>query len=199
MASFTTTPGSKVLDVKFRITGVNHVKYALTTLPEKIQRRVLRGAVTKATRLLVRAVKEETPQGKPRVWNKKRLKGGALKKSIHSKVKTYTKTNTVVGIVGPRYKGAPHAHLVHEGTVERWRDVKTRNTVFSRLFRRLKIQKKGKHYLGRVKPNRYVTRGLAKNQASYLSRLQSEIALGVQREASKLGAEQPQAESESSE
>jgi hypothetical protein len=63
----------------------------LAGLPDRIERRVLRQAMRPATALATKAAKRLAPR---------RL--GLLKKALASKVKTYTATNTVVGIVGAK-------------------------------------------------------------------------------------------------
>lgn len=71
----------------------------LLSLPRKVQRRVLRPAVTKGSRVISSAAKKQIPT---RTQSRKAgtIRTGQLRKSIGQKVKTYG--NTVVGVIGPR-------------------------------------------------------------------------------------------------
>lgn len=98
--------GDKALAKKFKQLG------------DRVQRRVLRGAVNVATTPIVKSAKAKASK-----------QSGLLRKSLGKKVKTYVDKNTVVGIVGPKtstvgeYKGkkrrpANYAHLVEKGRID---------------------------------------------------------------------------------
>ena len=86
-------------------------------LPERTQRKVLRPAVRAAAKPVVKAARQKVPK-----------KTGALRKSLGTKVKTYTGSQSVVAIVGPRTgfrtvddngranDPARYGHLVELGT-----------------------------------------------------------------------------------
>jgi HK97 gp10 family phage protein len=91
------------------------------TLGPKVQRRVLRSAVNAATTPVTKAAKAKADASK---------QSGLLKKALGKKTKSYSKSMTVVGIVGARtnvigeYKGkkrwpAKYSHLVEKGHIAR--------------------------------------------------------------------------------
>jgi len=103
------------LKINARIEGLEELQAVLRTLPGKISRRVMRPALSAEGTKVVQATRQKVPQ-----------ETGLLKKSLGKKVKTYTDTNAVVAIVGPRsgfrqiIDGRPknpvkYAHLVEFG------------------------------------------------------------------------------------
>lgn len=103
------------------IVGLKECQEALRQLPGKLQRRILRPAMTKATKPILMAVKRLAPRDT-----------GMLRKSITRKVVTY-KSGTLVAVIGPDTKHrveatrrgrskpmvvnpAKYAHLVEFGT-----------------------------------------------------------------------------------
>lgn len=104
------------------IVGLKEAVEALKGLPGKIQRKVLRPTLTKATKPVLMAVKRLAPEDT-----------GMLKKSIVRKVVTYQKTGAIVVVIGPSEKirvevtrrgrtqpmivnPSKYAHLVEFGT-----------------------------------------------------------------------------------
>jgi HK97 gp10 family phage protein len=97
--------------------GDKELAKVFKTLGDRVQRRVLRGAVNAASTPVSRAAKSKAPK-----------ESGLLKKSIGKKVKTYPDRGVVVGIIGPKtsvvgeYKGkkrwpAKYAHLREKGFI----------------------------------------------------------------------------------
>jgi HK97 gp10 family phage protein len=89
------------------------------TLGDRVKRKVLRQSVNAAGTPVVKAARTKAPD-----------RSGLTKKSLGKKLKTYAKTGTVVGIIGPRTSvvgevdGRKHwpakiAHLVEKGHINR--------------------------------------------------------------------------------
>lgn len=102
--------------IKARLSGLEAAIGRLDRLKKAVRNRVLRRAVTAASRVVLRAIKgAETAR-----------RSGQLRRSLGMKVKTYA-SGKVVGVVGPRkgyaatWQGRPidpvyYAHLVEAGT-----------------------------------------------------------------------------------
>lgn len=101
--------------VSVHIFGIQPLMDALQLLPGAAQRRVMRTAVTKAATPILKAAKRLAPKGAG-------LKPGGAKRDHLRKTlakvgpKIYTATGTLVMVIGPKKKQAPHSHLVHDGT-----------------------------------------------------------------------------------
>ena len=89
--------------------GASELADGLRLIGTKGAKRVTRTAITKTARRLTRSVKQQAPVGESKF----------LKRSIAFKVRTYPNGN-IVGVVGSRKGQAPHAHLIEEGTAERF-------------------------------------------------------------------------------
>lgn len=85
-------------------------------LPQKLQNRGMRRAQTKAAKALVNNARPRIPRA-PKKPDKYKGKPH-YQDVLSSKVKTYK--NTVLAVVGPKSKQAPHAHLVEDGTNNRF-------------------------------------------------------------------------------
>lgn len=93
-----------------RVTGDKELMRKLHLLPERIMRKVMRKAVTRAGQIVLKRARATAPVAK-----------GTYKKALAKKTKTYKKTNSVVGIIGAKHAAAPHQYLIEEGTKERFR------------------------------------------------------------------------------
>jgi HK97 gp10 family phage protein len=197
--------------MEFKWKGDKQLMRKLRVLPPAVQRRVQRPAVTKATRLVAKAVKNNTPR-----------ETGALKKSIGSKVKTYPQKNVVIGIVGPRTdaKGKPakyrigvvagkrggvrrarkgespdayrnpvnYAHLVEGGrkASEAGKARGSKGRVKSTKVKVLINAVTGKVYGKRVRPvtgTRFMSRAVNSSKSRVLGTMMSELRAGLEREA----------------
>ena len=161
--------------VHCKIEGIEKVQKRLREFPQKVQRRVLRKGVNKATTPVLQTARRLAPlgdglrpDGSPR---------DHLRKTLAKKLKTYTRTGAVVGIVGPKAKAAPHAKLVEGGT-------RPHDIVLSKPLT-----------LGRVtlpagftirhpgtKPVRFMERALETNKRKVQGILASELRSGIERE-----------------
>lgn len=105
------------MSASFQIDGLKELQRKLATLPERVQRKVMRPAVNAGATPVLKAARQKA---------KKRT--GLLKKSLGKKVVTNKKRQTVSAIVGPRkgvqadvngrpYKPSRTAHLVEKGFI----------------------------------------------------------------------------------
>lgn len=94
---------------KMEVIGLKALDKLLDDLPPKVSRVVQRKVVTAMSTPVLKAYRRnvKTLVGK---------KTGRLARAPARKIKTYARTQSVVGIIGPRSKAAPHAHLVEFGT-----------------------------------------------------------------------------------
>ena len=101
--------------VSVHVDGIRGVLRALEKLPEAYRNRAVRPALLKATTPILKAAKRLAPLGSGK------KPGGQprdhLRKTL-AKVgpKAYGKFKTLVVVIGPKAKQAPHSHLVHDGT-----------------------------------------------------------------------------------
>lgn len=77
--------------VRLETTGFEDAIIRLRGYGDRIFRKHARRGMTKASRIVANAAKSNVPK-----------ESGLLRMSIASKIKTYTRRNTVVGIIGPR-------------------------------------------------------------------------------------------------
>lgn len=198
--------------VKVEIFGEKELRRFLTGWTPAKQRKFLRPAVTKGTRVIAKAVKREAP-----------AETGLLKKSIGSKVVTY-KSGTVVGIAGPRkgfkrpvvvsraagkgeQKGSAgvrvvyrnptkYAHLVHGGTQAHALGSgstlrrKTRETARKgRYVRTAEFTASPGNQRGRMhpgsKPNPFIQRGFTSALPAARAVMLSEIKAQILKEVSR--------------
>ncbi len=88
---------------------------------------------------------------------------GALSQNILSEVRSYQGGLTTIGVVGPSLAVSGLAHIVHDGTVERF-------------------HKSGKS-TGRMPANPFVENTFVSHQSRAMSILSSELAAGIERVA----------------
>lgn len=104
-------PGAKLI-------GDKQLLQTFRTLGERVQRKVVRQAVNAAATPVVKSARSKAPR-----------RSGLLRKSLGKKVKTYTDTGTIVGLIGPRtdvtgeYQGEKvvpwrYAHLAESGHID---------------------------------------------------------------------------------
>lgn len=92
--------------------GMPELLAKLKSIPVKLEKRELKKAVGKASQFVLKVARQKAP------WGRGVAPGGRprqhLRDTLGKKVKQYKKA--AVGVVGPFYRKAPHAHLVHDGT-----------------------------------------------------------------------------------
>ena len=154
--------GDKALDRKLRAMGA------------KVEKRVVRSAMSKALTVLKKAIQSEVPIGPTK--NLKRAIGKRLEqieglgitdgkagvnvgKRTPARIRASAKLGLGVG-------GAPHGHLVGLGTKPRF-------------------HKKSGKFVGWMPSNNFVQRGVDKGMAAYLLKLRQAVKKGIEREAAK--------------
>ena len=94
------------------VEGMPELLAKIRSIAPKLERRELKKAVSAATQVVLKASRHLAP------WGNGLAPGGRprqhLRWSLDKKVKQYRKA--AVGVTGPRYREAPHSHLVHDGT-----------------------------------------------------------------------------------
>jgi len=138
------------------MSGDRQVEQMLKQLPDRVLRKVTRQAVNAGATPVLKAARSNV-----------NVKRGVLRAALTKKVKTYTKSQTVLALVGPRAKAAPHANLVEGGSV-------------------LRRQKSGKS-TGQMPASHFLSKSLDENKTSALQAISSKMAKGVKQEAAKLG------------
>lgn len=104
-------------DSGFKIDGLDELQRKLKTLPGKVQKKLLRSAVTAGAKPIVNAAKAKAPK-----------RTGTLELSIGRKV--MMKNGTAVAVIGPKtnvqseskgqtIKPSRYAHLVEKGFIDR--------------------------------------------------------------------------------
>lgn len=100
---------AKGMRANMSLAGADELQGGLKLIGTKGAKRVVRAEMTKTSRRLTRSVKQQAPVGPSK----------NLKRSIMFRIATYANGN-IVGIIGSRKGQAPHAHIVEEGTKERF-------------------------------------------------------------------------------
>lgn len=91
----------------------------LEKLGSKVAKKVLRKAVRAGAAPVRKAMRQKAPRAEESHGPNKIYPGGQLKRSIKTKVKTYARQGTVVGIVGSDWDISKTAHFTEGGTVFR--------------------------------------------------------------------------------
>lgn len=98
-----------------RVTGLKPTLAALALFPEKLQRKVMRPAVSKAATPVVKKARKLAPLGAG--LTPSGAERPHLRKTItKTRAKISKRTGSIVVVVGPEKNKAPHSHLVHDGT-----------------------------------------------------------------------------------
>jgi len=188
-----------VMSLSFKVDGLRPLLNTFQQLPGECRTAVLIPAAKRASRTMVRSIARYTP------FNKRMRKTAKphMRDSLTSVVEDYSKTQTVVAVVGNESGQAPHAHLVEEGTKPRWTNHKTQ---YRRMaVRARQIIKKGKvrwvtekqkksigsfikdkrkptWYRGRMPAYHPVARGIKACEATVGQQLKKDIESGLTRE-----------------
>jgi len=98
--------------LRVEMEGVEPLLERLRQVAPKLEKRELKKAVGKAAQFGLKIARQKTPWG--RGVGKEGRPRKHLRDTLAKKVKQYKKS--AVGIIGPKYREAPHSHLVHDGT-----------------------------------------------------------------------------------
>ena len=110
-----------VMTIAFQIDGLRELVRTLDQMPAVCRSRVLVPAAERAGKTLVKAIARLTPYN----MNRKRgVRAYHYRDVLNSVVRDYPKTQSVVLVVGPESGKAPHAHLVEDGTKQRFTNSK---------------------------------------------------------------------------
>lgn len=132
----------------------NHLATKFAALPQKLQNRGMRRAQTKAAKALANNARPRIPVDTSRKASFPfRHANDHYRDNLTYKVKTYK--TAVIAVVGPKSRSAPHAHLVEDGTQERYtkrttqyRDIGTKRTKATINGRRRFINRRVKKSIG---------------------------------------------------
>jgi HK97 gp10 family phage protein len=138
------------------MSGDRQLERMLRGLPDKVLRKVTRQAINAGATPVLKAARKNVPVDK-----------AVLKKAMTKKVKVYQKSSTVLGLVGPRARAAPHAHLADKGSV-------------------LRRHKSGKS-IGAMPASGFMAKSLDENRTAALDAISSKMGKGIEQEAAKLG------------
>lgn len=158
-----------------RVEGDRKLIKKLKTFPAKIQKRVMRPAVTKAATPVVKAARKFAPKGKG--LKPDGSKREHLRKTItKTKAKVY-KNGAVVVTLGPRFRAAPHAHLVDLGT-------QAHDITLTKPWGKVPAGTVIKH--PGAKPVNYMKQAVETTGDAAQSAMEKAIAKGIEKEAAKL-------------
>ncbi len=159
------------------ITGMKPLIKALRALPEKSRKKVIKSAVTKAATPVVKQAKKFIklgkglkPDGTPREH---------LRNTITKTAAKVYKNGSVVVVIGPGFRKAPHSHLVDLGTKPH--DIKLTKP-WGKLPAGFVI-----HHPG-AKPQHFMDRAIAAVGGKSKTIMEQSIAKGIEKEAAKLAA-----------
>ena len=164
-----------------RIDGLKPLLKRLKELPPRVQRHVLRPAVTKASTPIVKTAKRLAPEGEGLTPDGRERPH--LKKTItKTRAKLSRKTGTVVVVVGPEKNKAPHSHLVHDGTVPHTITL-TKPLQLGRVTLPAGFVI---HHPG-SKANPFLSNAVEANRSKSQGILKREIRAGIEKQAKQLG------------
>lgn len=160
------------------IEGLKPLLKRLKTLPDRIQRKVLRPAVTKATTPVVKKARKLAPVGIEEPEERAHL----AKTITKTRAKISKRTGSIVVVAGPEARKAPHSHLVHDGTAPH-KITLTKPLVLGRvtLPAGFVINHPG------TRPNPFLTDALDAVRSQSNGILKREIAAGIEKQAAILG------------
>lgn len=163
-----------------KVTGIKPLMKRLKMLPARVQRKVLRPAVTKAATPVLKDAKKRTPVGTgidPDGQERPNLRK-TLKKT---RAKMAKRSGAVYVVIGPEAGKAPHAMLVHDGTAPHQivltKPVLLQNTYLPAGFT---------IYHPGAGPQPFLADAVDAQAANSLAILKKEIAAGLAKEAAKL-------------
>jgi HK97 gp10 family phage protein len=179
--------------ITVKLEGAEELIEHLKTLGPKIERKVVRGAISKASTLYVRAARKNARRILRQAEKKgyRRKQGQHLYETIAKRIKTYVKNGVVFCASGPRAKLAPHAHLLEFGhRIVVGGSVK-RKQESVRKSKTAALQAKGGRGQGRVvgevRPYPFMVPAWDETRQTMLTKVMNEIGEGVVKEATKKG------------
>lgn len=154
--------------ITMQLTGVDEFGSALTSIADGMKRRVLKRAVAKGSQVLVGPVRSATPKSKKK-FGKAAAKNpsGTTRKSTGRIARTYKGGAIQAGYVGHRWPKGAAAHLVDQGTTDRFRKGRRRG------------------YSGFVAPRKFFEQAVNPKRELVMSTMQHELSAGLEIERQK--------------
>ena len=161
--------------IRTSVKGVPEAQAALAKFDKRIRTKVLRQAVTKATKLVTKAARRLAPRDT-----------GSLQKAIGERVRTYRDSGMVVGIAGARSK--LRFRVIEARRRKQAKRVKRGEPTDGtrRPVRYLHLVVRGTK---RAKANDFITAAGSQTEAQVKDTLETEIVAGVQRETAAMWRE----------
>lgn len=177
-------PGTSVTKGRFAVdlSGDKELLHLFNTLPDRVQRRVLRGAVSKVARRMVKSVKAAIDQVGA-------VETGTLKKSIGFRVRT-AKGGGIVAIIGPRTGFKRPVAKNKRGQVKSLS--KKKLAAAEAAGEKIKHREPARYAhlvefgTDDTQPNPFMRIGFEANQDVGRATLRHDILVGIDREAQKL-------------
>lgn len=142
-----------------QLLGGKQLEKTFRTLGERVQRKVLRQAINAGSTVMMKAMRAKAPR-----------ESGLLAKSIGKKIRTYKKSGTILGVVGPR-----------SDVVGTYQGKKRRPVKYAHLVEKGHITKSGQF----VPAHPFMRPAFDETQRQVQDSIKSKLAVGVVREASK--------------
>lgn len=148
----------------------------LRTLGEKVERKVVRKALSKAATPIARAMRKLAPKGSGKTSDGRERKH--LKQTITKSLVRASRNGTSANIkIGPEAKKSPHAHLVEFGTKQR-----TRKRIGGK-YSGIKNPSPQQLRTGAAPEQSFLRRAFKQERSKANSIIVAELRAGIEREA----------------
>lgn len=178
-----------------KIEGIEELNKTLEQLGARMERKITRQALSKASTDFVRVARSNAKKILADAMKKgyRRKKGEHLYKTLTKRVKTYAKNGVVFCAAGPAGSGrAPHKHLVEfghrivtGGTAERQGNLFRKSTLAA-ISKRTKIRGGGKVHDKMVEPRPYIKPAWDATKHGMLRKIISEFQAKVEAVAAEV-------------
>lgn len=149
----------------FKLDGLKELRSAFSQLPDKIERRVIKGAVRSAATPIKTGMRKTAP-----------VESGALSKSIQTVVRTYRQQSMAVAVVGPvsKWIKAPAGRWTKTGNIN--------PALYAHLAEDGFTTRSGRKVAGTGFMEKSFQANVKKSQANLIKTMRR----GIEREAAKL-------------
>lgn len=155
--------------IKMELGGIKDALKSLDGLKRGVQRRILRAAVTEASAPILQSARGHAPK-----------RTGTFKRSLGKKVKTYSKSGTVVAIVGPR-KG----YKTQTGITRKGKEIFEDPTKIAHLLEYGHLVVRGGKVVGHAPAYPSMTPAMQENQSRAVETIARRIGEEIEKEAAK--------------
>ena len=160
------------MSVTTSLNGLADTIKAMDQLPRDVRKRVLKSAISRGCKILLRKVEATVP-----------VDQGTLKRGMTSKVGISRKVkDAVFGVVGATFGVARHDHLVEMGTKDRRRP-KAKKVLYSKRL--------GKFFgesTGAMPASHFMERSFNATKSQIEAEIRAKILKGIERDANKVAA-----------